>query len=134
MDQDKERSSGEIINLSEKQIYIYNDNMQKEVLKKKQWLEEYINNNFSSTYFKKVMLSTLAVLKIVDHAVRAQNFEICGYMTGFVKNDTFYVLDAYELPILGESSKDEIAGILGNNAYEYNNAILGLASLVRKIK
>ncbi len=76
------------------------------------------------------MLSTLSVIKIVDHAIRSKEREVCGYMTGFSKDGVFYVVDASELPLIGETSREEISARLGSNAYEYTTTILDLGSAV----
>ena len=55
------------------------------------------------------MLSTLATTKIINHAVKAGDKEIAGYMIGFVKERTFYVIDTVEFPLVGTTSRIEIA-------------------------
>ena len=52
-------------------------------------------------------------MKITDHSIRGEKFEIAGYLMGFAKDDAFYVLDAVELPIVGSDSRVEIAGEMG---------------------
>ena len=63
------------------------------------------------------MISSLAAIKIVDHAIKGGKYEICGYITGFVKDRTFYVLDAIELPIVGTDSRVEVAGAMGDQTH-----------------
>ncbi len=63
------------------------------------------------------MISSLAAIKIVDHAIKGGKYEICGYITGFVKDRTFYVLDAIELPIVGSDSRVEVAGAIGDQTH-----------------
>ena len=63
-------------------------------------------------------------MKIVDHAVRGGDREICGYMTGYIKDGIFYVLDAVEIPIIGSQSRVEIAGTMGDVAHEYTAKML----------
>lgn len=81
-------------------------------------------------YFKKVQMSTLATMKIVDHAIRGGSKEICGYMTGFAKDGTFYVLDAVELPIIGTDSRVQVAGQMGDKAHIYTSNMLDLLEKV----
>jgi len=69
------------------------------------------------------MLSTLSILKIVDHAIRAKDKEICGYMTGFINDGVFYVLDSWELPFEVADPRDEISSILSNEFYQYNRKL-----------
>ena len=52
-------------------------------------------------------------MKITDHAIKGEKFEIAGYLVGFAKDDVFYVLDAVELPIVGLDNRVEIAGEMG---------------------
>lgn len=81
-------------------------------------------------YFKKVYLSTLAAIKIADHAIKGGDKEICGYMTGFARNGTFYVLDAVELPIIGTDSRVQVAGEMGDKAHIYYYKLSELLSKV----
>jgi COP9 signalosome complex subunit 5 len=81
-------------------------------------------------YFNKVFLSSLAAMKISDHAIKAGDREICGYMTGFAKNGAFYVLDAIEIPIIGSDSRVEIAGQMGDKAHVYTTTLLELMEKV----
>jgi len=76
------------------------------------------------------MLSTLAVMKIADHAIRGKDKEVIGYMTGFSKNGVYYVLDAVEIPIIGTDSRVEVAGLLGDKAHEYTANMKLLAEQV----
>ena len=52
-------------------------------------------------------------------------------MTGFTKDGVFYVLDAWELPIMTDNPRIEISTILGNNAYEYTDTMLQLGFEVK---
>lgn len=69
-------------------------------------------------------------MKIVDHAIRGKDKEICGYMTGFAKEGIFYILDAVELPIIGSDSRVEIAGQMGDRAHVYTSELLDLLEKV----
>ena len=80
-------------------------------------------------HFKKVMISTMAAMKIVDHAIRGGKFEICGYLMGFAHEGVFYVLDAVELPLVGTDSRVEIAGQMGDKAHLYSMNYLDLMCL-----
>ena len=81
-------------------------------------------------HFKNVMISTMAAMKIVDHAIRGGKFEICGYLMGFAKDGVFYVLDAVEMPFIGTDSRVEIAGEMGDKAHLYANKYLELMEKV----
>jgi COP9 signalosome complex subunit 5 len=81
-------------------------------------------------HFKRVMISTMAAMKIVDHATRGGKFEICGYLMGFACEGIFYVLDAVELPLIGTDSRVEIAGQMGDKAHIYSMNYLDLMEKV----
>lgn len=57
--------------------------------------------NFSPFYFKKVRISVTALIKIVNHAKSGGDLEIMGLMQGKVVGTTFYVIDAFALPVTG---------------------------------
>lgn len=76
------------------------------------------------------MLSTLATMKVVDHAIKGGSKEICGYLVGFAREGTFYVLDAVEIPIIGTDSRVEIAGQMGDKAHVYTMQYLDLMEKV----
>lgn len=97
---------------SEQKIYEYDEKYQDAYLKKRPWEKD-------DLHFKKVFISTLAAMKITDHAIRGGRFEIAGYLMGFAKEGVFYVLDAVELPIVGTDSRVEIAGEMGEKANAY---------------
>ena len=70
------------------------------------------------------MISTLASTKIVNHAIRAGDREIAGYLVGFVRERVFFILDAVEFPIIGSTSRIEIANEIGDKIHEYTANIL----------
>ena len=91
---------------SEQKIYEYDSAYQEKYLKEKPWEKD-------DLHFKKVYISTLAAMKITDHAIRGGKFEIAGYLMGFAKDGVFYALDTVELPIVGLDNRVEIAGEMG---------------------
>ena len=97
---------------NEQKIYEYDEAYQEKYLKERPWEKD-------DLHFKKVYISTLAAMKITDHAIRGGRFEIAGYLMGFAKDGVFYVLDAVELPIVGSDSRVEIAGEMGEKATSY---------------
>ena len=97
---------------NEQKIYEYDEDYQEKYLKAKPWDKD-------DTHFKKVYISTMAAMKITDHAIRGGKFEIAGYLMGFAREGVFYVLDAVELPIVGSDSRVEIAGEMGEKATAY---------------
>ncbi len=89
-------------------------------------MDERVRQNFyiRDAYYKKVMISTLASTKIVNHAIRAGDREIAGYLVGFVRERVFFILDAVEFPIIGSTSRIEIANEIGDKIHEYTANIL----------
>ena len=108
---------------NETKLYTYDDEYQEKYLKLRPWEKD-------DMHFKKVFISTLAAMKIVDHAIRGEKFEICGYLMGFAREGVFYVLDAVEMPIIGTDSRVEIAGQMGDKANVYSMNYLDLMEKV----
>ena len=108
-EQSKEESS--ILN-SESNIYKFDEKANDNYIDAKPWMKD-------DLHFKKVYISTLAAMKITEHAIRGGKFEIAGYLIGFAKNGIFYVLDSVELPIIGTDSRVEIAQSMGDKTIEY---------------
>lgn len=101
---------------NEENLYKFDEEECQKLFDAKPWQKE-------DAYFKKVLLSTLAITKIVTHAVRAGDKEIAGYMIGFTKERTFYVVDAVEFPLIGTTSRVEIADQMGDKIHEYTSNI-----------
>jgi COP9 signalosome complex subunit 5 len=57
------------------------------------------------SFFKKVKISALALTKMVLHAESGGDIEVMGLMQGKVREDTFYVLDAFPLPVEGTETR-----------------------------
>jgi COP9 signalosome complex subunit 5 len=108
---------------NEKKLYTYDDTYQEKYLESHPWTKD-------ETHFKKVYLSTLSAMKIVDHAIRGGKFEICGYLMGFAYEGIFFVLDAVEMPLIGTDSRVEIAGQMGDKANVYSMNYLELMEKV----
>ena len=108
---------------NEQKIYEYDEAYQEKYLKEKPWDKD-------DLHFKKVYISTLAAMKITDHAIRGGKFEIAGYLMGFAKNGVFYVLDAVELPIVGSDSRVEIASEMGEKV---DNYVKGYSDLMERV-
>lgn len=66
------------------------------------------NNNpwsINPRYFSSVLISRLACLKAVEHALRGGNIEIMGMLIGTTLNDQFIVFDSFELPVEGTETR-----------------------------
>ena len=107
---------------NEQKIYEYDEAYQENYLKEKPWDKD-------DLHFKKVYISTLAAMKITDHAIRGGKFEIAGYLMGFAREGVFYVLDAVELPIVGSDSRVEVAGEME----KLNTYIMDYSDLMEKV-
>jgi len=62
-----------------------------------------------------VKISAVALIKMVMHARSGGEIEVMGLMQGKVKGDTFYVMDAFALPVVGTETRVNA----GNEANEY---------------
>lgn len=102
---------------NEENLYKFDEKENDLLFEQKPWSKE-------EAYFKKVMLSTLAITKIVTHSVRAGDREIAGYMIGFTKERVFYVVDAVEFPMVGTTSRVEIADQIGDKIHIYTDDLL----------
>jgi COP9 signalosome complex subunit 5 len=62
-----------------------------------------------------VKISAVALVKMVMHAKSGGDIEVMGLMQGKVKGDTFYIMDAFGLPVEGTETRVNA----GNEANEY---------------
>lgn len=53
----------------------------------------------SEKHFKKVKISATALIKMVMHTKSGGDIEVMGMMQGKIKGDTFWVMDAFGLPV-----------------------------------
>lgn len=60
-------------------------------------------------------ISALALLKMAIHAKSGGNIEVMGMLQGKVKDDTFFVMDTFALPVEGTETRVNA----GSEAYEY---------------
>ncbi|KAH7826834.1 putative Mov34/MPN/PAD-1 family protein [Monocercomonoides exilis] len=56
-------------------------------------------------YFQNVKISALALLKLVMHACAGGKLEVMGILQGKVTPNTFYVMDAFALPVEGTETR-----------------------------
>lgn len=56
-------------------------------------------------YFKKVKMSSVALIKIVMHAYSGGDLEVMGMMQGYIDGDTMFVTDSFALPIEGTETR-----------------------------
>jgi COP9 signalosome complex subunit 5 len=79
-------------------IYAYDAADQKAVLNGRPWKAD-------PHYFKYVKISAVALVKMVTHARSGGQYEIMGLMQGKIENETFIVMDAFALPVLGTETR-----------------------------
>jgi len=91
-------------------LYAPDDGTYQAVLQAAPWRED-------PTYFQCVCIAMPALLKMVLHARAGGDLEVMGLMQGKVctKTRTFYVLDAFALPVEGTETRVNAQ----NEAYEY---------------
>lgn len=69
----------------------------------------------NSRYFDSVLISKLACLKILEHAIRGGNIEVMGMLVGSTMNNQFVIFDCYELPVEGTETRVNAQ----SESYEY---------------
>ena len=69
----------------------------------------------SEKHFSKVKISSIALIKMVMHTKSGGDIEVMGVMQGKVKDDTFYIMDSYALPV----EACEVRVNAGNDGNEY---------------
>ncbi|KAL6769348.1 hypothetical protein ACKKBG_A30665 [Auxenochlorella protothecoides x Auxenochlorella symbiontica] len=89
-------------------VYHWNPAEQREMQQARPWLQD-------PTYFKRVRISALALLKMAMHARSGGDLEVMGVMQGKVLGDTFVVMDAFPLPVEGTETRVNAQA----EAYEY---------------
>ena len=58
-----------------------------------------------ANYFQSVLISAVALMKMVIHAQEGGQKEVMGLMTGKVKGKQFFVIDAFGLPVEGTETR-----------------------------
>ncbi|GAA5964083.1 hypothetical protein JCM3765_000896 [Sporobolomyces pararoseus] len=90
------------------EIFKYDKAEQQAILKSRPWLRD-------PHHFKKVRISAVALIKMVMHARSGGQYEIMGLMQGKLEGDTFVVMDAFALPVVGTETRVNAA----NEANEF---------------
>ncbi|KAI8322294.1 COP9 signalosome complex subunit 5 [Martensiomyces pterosporus] len=89
-------------------VYCFDDAVQRQQTDARPWR--------SNVYhFRKVEISSIALVKMVMHARSGGDIEVMGLMLGKVVNDTMVVLDAFALPV--ESTETRVNA--QQEGYEY---------------
>mmetsp|Transcript_20409 Transcript_20409/g.49389 ORF Transcript_20409/g.49389 Transcript_20409/m.49389 type:complete len:342 (+) Transcript_20409:180-1205(+) len=79
-------------------IYKYDRIAQNKLRDAKPWAKD-------PTYFKKVKVSALALLKMAMHARSGGQLEVMGILQGKLEDNTFVVMDAFALPVEGTETR-----------------------------
>ncbi|GAA6056911.1 hypothetical protein JCM3770_001320 [Rhodotorula araucariae] len=90
------------------EVFRYDAKEQKDILNARPWKQD-------PHHFKKVRISAVALIKMVMHARSGGQYEIMGLMQGKLDGDTFVVMDAFALPVVGTETRVNAA----NEANEF---------------
>lgn len=73
-------------------------------------------------YFKKVMLSSVALIKMAMHAKAGGDIEVMGNLLGYPQGDTMWIMDVYALPC--EASETRVNAAEGSEQFQisYQNS------------
>ncbi|GHJ86084.1 hypothetical protein NliqN6_2486 [Naganishia liquefaciens] len=90
------------------ELFRYDRDEQMALLKAEPWASD-------PHYFQTVKISAVALIKMVIHARSGGQYEIMGLMNGKIRDRTFYIMDAFALPVQGTETRVNA----GNEAMEY---------------
>lgn len=79
-------------------LYKYDDVEQKAILAAHPWRTD-------PSYFRNVLVSSIALVKMAMHARSGGAIEVMGMMTGKILPNTFVVMDCYPLPVEGTETR-----------------------------
>ncbi|TIC45699.1 hypothetical protein E3Q08_01034 [Wallemia mellicola] len=79
-------------------IYTYDEDAQRDINNKRPWKQD-------PHYFKRVKISTVALIKMVLHARSGVPYEVMGLMQGKLEGDTMIIMDAFALPVQGTETR-----------------------------
>ncbi|KAM0786907.1 hypothetical protein ACM66B_002331 [Microbotryomycetes sp. NB124-2] len=79
-------------------VFRYDKAEQQQILAQRPWKND-------PHYFKHVRISATALIKMVMHARSGGQYEIMGLMQGKIDGDTFVVMDAFALPVIGTETR-----------------------------
>ena len=85
-------------NVNEVDILKFNEEENDKIFDVKPWKKDV-------HYFRDVKISVTALIKMVTHCRRGGDIEVMGLMQGKVVGDSFYVLDAFGLPVEGTETR-----------------------------
>ncbi|CAH2354185.1 COP9 signalosome complex subunit 5 [[Candida] railenensis] len=77
---------------------LYKIDSDPKIMKERPWKKD-------AKYFKKVYISSLALIKMTLHATSGGSIEIMGMMTGKITEGSIVVMDVYPLPVEGTETR-----------------------------
>eukprot|EP00730_Choanoeca_flexa_P001587 TRINITY_DN10699_c0_g1_i2.p1 TRINITY_DN10699_c0_g1~~TRINITY_DN10699_c0_g1_i2.p1 ORF type:complete len:335 (+),score=88.42 TRINITY_DN10699_c0_g1_i2:59-1063(+) len=98
------------------EIYRYDADAHRAETDKEGWTKD-------PSYFKKVKMSALALLKLVMHARSGGSLEVMGLMQGKIQGDTMIVMDSFALPVEGTETRVNAGGAEMAYMIEYIEAV-----------
>lgn len=104
-------------------MFKYNKQEQQDILKQKPWRTD-------PHHFKKVRISAVALIKMVMHARSGGQYEIMGLMQGKLDGDTFVVMDAFALPVVGTETRVNAANEANEFMIQYIESSPAVSELV----
>jgi len=110
----KFESENKIESIDSDLLYKYDNKKYQEFLSTRPWKTD-------PHHFKKVKVSTIALLKIVMHAKSGGQIEVMGLLTGKIDGDTMIVMDSFALPVEGTETRVNAAAEGNEYMVEYLN-------------
>ncbi|KAJ2003165.1 COP9 signalosome catalytic subunit rri1 [Coemansia thaxteri] len=86
------------LSASDEKVYCFDGQLQKQQLDQKPWKS-------NPRHFRKVEISSVALVKMVMHARSGGDIEVMGLMLGKIVGQTMIVLDAFALPVEGSETR-----------------------------
>jgi COP9 signalosome complex subunit 5 len=97
-----------VLGAEEVELFKFDEDLQDRMNEKHPW-------DSDVHFFKKVKISSVALIKMVMHAISGGNIEIMGLMQGKVVGNEIIVLDAFGLPV--EGTETRVNASAGANEY-----------------
>jgi len=97
-----------MLGAEEVELFKFDEDLQDRMNEKRPW-------DADVHFFKKVKISSVALIKMVMHAISGGNIEIMGLMQGKVVGNEIIVLDAFGLPV--EGTETRVNASAGANEY-----------------
>eukprot|EP00127_Corallochytrium_limacisporum_P005904 Clim_evm49s214 gene=Clim_evmTU49s214 len=101
------------------QIYAFDEEQDRQSKTSAPWLQD-------PHHFKKVKISSVALVKMVTHAKSGGDIEVMGIMQGKVTGDTMVVMDAFPIPVEGTETRVNAH----DEGYEF---MVGYMDLIKRV-